>query len=62
MQNQSVKKRKTLSHEKEVLERLLIYKTKIPDQVYQEIEQLLGVEWNKKKIYSWWNYHIKKSD
>ena len=30
-QNQSVKKRKTLLYEKEVLKRLLIYKTKIPD-------------------------------
>ncbi|RHZ47539.1 hypothetical protein Glove_578g12 [Diversispora epigaea] len=60
-QNQSNKKRKTLPHEKKILKRLLIYETKIPNHIYQEIKELLGVEWNKKRIYSWWSYQIKKS-
>ncbi|RHZ86583.1 hypothetical protein Glove_48g131 [Diversispora epigaea] len=60
-QNQPNKRKRTLSHEKQILKRLLTYKTKIPDNIFQEVEQLLGMKWNKKKIYSWWAYNIKKS-
>ncbi|RHZ76864.1 hypothetical protein Glove_188g88 [Diversispora epigaea] len=48
-QDQLSKRRKTLPHEKQILERLLIYETKISDHVFQEVEHLLGVKWNKKK-------------
>jgi len=36
------------------------YKEKIPTHVYDEILQQLGTEWDKKRVYGWWNYRVNK--
>ncbi|CAB4377908.1 unnamed protein product [Rhizophagus irregularis] len=32
----------------------------IPSHIYDETLQLLGAEWDKKRVYGWWNYRINK--
>ncbi|RHZ90197.1 hypothetical protein Glove_4g22 [Diversispora epigaea] len=51
-----------LLQEEPILEKLLIYKEKIPDHIYDETLQLLGTEWDKKRLYNWWNYRIKQNN
>ncbi|GBC23678.1 uncharacterized protein OCT59_011255 [Rhizophagus irregularis] len=55
----SKRRRKVLAHEEQILERLLAYE-KIPSHIYDETLQLLGAEWDKKRVYGWWNYRINK--
>lgn len=56
------KRRKILEHEEEILSRLLSYKERIPTHVYDEILQSLGSEWDKKRVYNWWNYRVNKNN
>ncbi|CAB4402901.1 unnamed protein product [Rhizophagus irregularis] len=55
----SKKRRKVLAHEEQILGRLLACE-KIPSHIYDETLQLLGAEWDKKRVYSWWNYRVNK--
>ncbi|GET01277.1 hypothetical protein GLOIN_2v1813984 [Rhizophagus clarus] len=57
---ESKKRRKILPHEEQILSRLLDYNDKIPTHVYDEILQQLGTEWDKKRVYDWWNYRVNK--
>ncbi|RGB23133.1 hypothetical protein C1646_677340 [Rhizophagus diaphanus] len=59
---ESKKRRKILPHEEQILSRLLDYNDKIPTHVYDEILQQLGTEWDKKRVYSWWNYRVNKNN
>ncbi|GBB98059.1 hypothetical protein RclHR1_31290002 [Rhizophagus clarus] len=59
---ESKKQRKILLHEEQILSRLLDYNDKIPTHVYNEILQQLGTEWNKKRVYGWWNYRVNKNN
>ncbi|GBC49728.2 hypothetical protein GLOIN_2v1793246 [Rhizophagus irregularis DAOM 181602=DAOM 197198] len=59
---ESKKRRKILPHEEQILGRLLDYNDKIPAHVYDEILQQLGTEWDKKRVYSWWNYRVNKNN
>uniref|UniRef100_U9UBJ7 Uncharacterized protein n=1 Tax=Rhizophagus irregularis (strain DAOM 181602 / DAOM 197198 / MUCL 43194) TaxID=747089 RepID=U9UBJ7_RHIID len=52
----SKRRRKVLAHEEQILERLLAYE-KIPSHIYDETLQLLGAEWDKKRV---WNYRVNK--
>ncbi|GES98757.1 hypothetical protein GLOIN_2v1482460 [Rhizophagus clarus] len=56
------KRRKILEHEEEILSRLLSYKERIPTHVYDKILQSLGSEWDKKRVYNWWNYRVNKNN
>ena len=55
------KKRKTLSHEEEILSKLLVYTDKIPEHEYENVLHQLGNEWDRRRVYGWWNYRNKKS-
>ncbi|RHZ87427.1 hypothetical protein Glove_35g41 [Diversispora epigaea] len=56
-----LKKRRATPHKEQILSSLLVYTDKIPDYKYENILQQLGSDWNKKKIYAWWNYRNKKN-
>ncbi|GBB92683.1 hypothetical protein RclHR1_20400001 [Rhizophagus clarus] len=59
---ESKKRRKILPHEVQILSRLLDYNNKIPTHMYDEILQQLGTEWDKKRVYGWWNYCVNKNN
>ncbi|CAG8593700.1 143_t:CDS:2, partial [Diversispora eburnea] len=46
----------------QILEDLLTYNKKIPDNIYDETLRLLGANWDKRRVYCWWNYRIKQKN